>query len=113
MCIRDSTKTHINDDPAGYYDYALSYVLLFQLHAHIAKNILKEDPHDTNYFDRKDVGTFLLSILKPGASADWRQLLREKTGSDLSAKAMVEYFAPLQKWLEVQNKGRKHTLPEI
>ena len=31
-----ATKTHINDDPAQYYDYALSYALLFQLHDHIA-----------------------------------------------------------------------------
>jgi peptidyl-dipeptidase A len=107
------TKTHINDDPAGYYDYALSFVLLFQLHTHIAKNILKEDPHDTNYFARKDVGAFLQSILRPGASADWRELLRDKTGSDLTAKSMVEYFDPLMAWLKEQNKGRKHTLPEI
>ena len=107
------TKTHINDDPAGYYDYALSYVLLFQLHEHISRQILKEDPHDTNYFGRKDVGEFLASILRPGASADWRQLLRDKTGSDLSAKAMVDYFQPLMAWLQEQNKGRKHTLPEL
>lgn len=35
-----ATKTHINDDAAQYYDYALSYILLFQVHDHIAKNIL-------------------------------------------------------------------------
>jgi peptidyl-dipeptidase A len=107
------TKTHINDDPAGYYDYSLSFVLLFQLHQHIAREILKEDPHDTNYFGRKDVGDFLASILKPGASVDWRVMLREKTGSELSAKAMVDYFAPLTAWLQEQNKGRKHTLPDL
>ncbi|MBK7875586.1 MAG: M2 family metallopeptidase [Planctomycetes bacterium] len=108
-----ATKTHINDDPAGYYDYALSFVLLFQLHDHIAKELLHEDPHDTNYFGKKDVGAFLASIMTPGASADWRKLLKDKTGSDLSAKAMVDYFEPLRKWLVVQNKGRKYTLAEI
>lgn len=107
------TKTHITDDPAAYYDYALSFVLLFQLHDHIAKQILHEDPHDTNYLGRKDVGAFLRSILEPGASADWRTLLKEKTGSDLSAKAMLEYFEPLRKWLVEQNKGRKYALAEI
>jgi peptidyl-dipeptidase A len=100
-----ATKTHINDDPAQYYDYALSYVLLFQIHDHIARKILHEDPHDTNYFGRKDVGDFLKSILRPGASADWRQLLREKTGEDLSARAMLDYFAPLLAWLKQQNAG--------
>jgi peptidyl-dipeptidase A len=108
-----ATKTHINDDPAGYYDYALSFVLLFQLHDHIARKILHEDPHDTNYFAHKEVGSFLQSIMAPGASVGWRELLKEKTGSDLSAKAMVEYFEPLRKWLVEQNKGRKYTLPEI
>ncbi|MBI5362092.1 MAG: M2 family metallopeptidase [Planctomycetes bacterium] len=108
-----ATKTHINDDPAGYYDYALSFVLLFQLHDHIAKQLLHEDPHDTNYFGRKDVGAFLASIMTPGANADWRELLKRKTGSDLSAKAMVDYFEPLRKWLVEQNKGRKCTLAEL
>lgn len=107
------TKTHINDDPAGYYDYALSFVLLFQIHDHIAKVILHEDPHDTNYFGSAAVGEFLRSIMRPGSNADWRQLLRDKTGSDLSAKAMVDYFEPLRRWLVGKNKGRKYTLSEI
>ena len=107
------TKTHISDDAAQYYDYALSSVLLFQLHDHIAKTILHENPRDTNYFGRQDVGEFLQRILRPGASVDWRQLLRDTTGEDLSARAMLEYFAPLMAWLQEQNAGRTHTLPEI
>jgi peptidyl-dipeptidase A len=108
-----ATKTHINDDPAGYYDYALSFVLLFQLHDHIAKKILHQDPRDTNYYGNAEVGAFLASILRPGMSVDWRELLREKTGEDLSARAMVDYFAPLSKWLAEQNRGRKSTLSAL
>jgi peptidyl-dipeptidase A len=108
-----ATKTHITDDPAAYYDYALANVLLFQLHDHIAKEILHEKPDDTSYYGRKDVGEFLRSILEQGACGDWRELLRSKTGSELSAKAMVEYFEPLRKWLAEQNRGRKYTLPEL
>jgi len=108
-----ATKTHINDDPAGYYDYALSYVLLFQLHDHIARLILHQDPRDTNYFGQGDVGDFLRTILTPGMSVDWRSLLREKTGSALSAEPMLRYFAPLMEWLEQQNQGRRATLAEI
>jgi peptidyl-dipeptidase A len=108
-----ATKTHINDDPAGYYDYALSYVLLFQLHDHIAREILHQDPRDTNYFGQQDVGAFLRTILTPGMSVDWKELLKEKTGSALSAQPMLRYFAPLMKWLKEQNKGRKATLAEI
>ena len=107
-----ATKTHINDDPAQYYDYALSFVILFQLHDHIAKNILKQDPRATNYYGNKQVGEFLEGIMAPGASRDWNEVLKEKTGSELTAKPMLDYFAPLMQWLKEQNKGRKYTLPE-
>ncbi|MDX5347121.1 MAG: M2 family metallopeptidase, partial [Hymenobacteraceae bacterium] len=105
-----ATKTHINDDPAQYYDYALSYVILFQLHDHIAREILKQDPHATNYYGNKQVGDFLKSIMYPGASADWRKMLKDKTGEDLSARAMVAYFQPLMEYLKEVNKGRKYTI---
>ncbi len=105
-----ATKTHINDDAAQYYDYAMSYVILFQLHDHIAKNILKQDPRATNYYGNKEVGNFLRDIMYPGASADWREMLKEKTGEELNAKAMVDYFTPLMEYLKEQNKGRKYTI---
>ena len=107
------TKTHINDDPGQYYDYALSQALLFQLHDHIARNILKQDPHDTDYYGNREVGAFLKTLMAPGASRPWRDVLKETTGRELNAQAMVEYFAPLYSWLREQNKGRTSTLPEI
>jgi len=108
-----ATKTHINDDPAGYYDYAISFILLFQVHDHISKNILHQDPHNTNYFGNKEVGKFIQEIMKPGSSEDWRKLLKDKTGEDLSARAMLDYFSPLMVWLKEENKGRKYTLVEV
>jgi peptidyl-dipeptidase A len=39
--------------------------------------------------------------------------LIETTGSDLSARAMLDYFDPLMDWLREQNRGRVHTLGEI
>jgi peptidyl-dipeptidase A len=106
-----TSKTHINNDAAQYYDYALSYVLLFQIHNHIAKNILHQDPRATNYYGSKEVGTFLNDMLKVGATRDWRELLKETTGEDLNAKAMLEYFEPLTAYLKRVNEGREHTLP--
>lgn len=107
-----ATKTHINDDPAQYYDYALSNVLLFQFHEHIANKILKQDVHATNYWGNKEVGDFLKKIMRPGATVDWRKHLNEVLGSGISAKSMLNYFEPLMKYLKEQNKDRKHTLPE-
>jgi peptidyl-dipeptidase A len=80
------------------------------VHDHIAKNILKQDPHNTNYFGNKEVGAFLKNIMKTGATKDWRKVLKEATGSDLSAKAMLDYFEPLMKYLQEVNKGRKYTM---
>jgi peptidyl-dipeptidase A len=107
-----ATKTHINDDPAQYYDYALSFILLFQIHDYISKNILHEDPRATNYFGNKEVGNFIASLMKPGDSVDWRKLLKDKTGEDLSARAMLDFFNPLVEWLKKENEGRKYTLQE-
>jgi len=106
------TKTHINDDPAQYYDYALSHIIMFQFHQHIAENILHQDARATNYFGNKEIGDFLKKIMYPGASRDWREILKEATNDDMNAKAMLRYFDPLMQWLKEKNKGRKYTLDE-
>lgn len=101
------TKTHIIDDPAGYYDYAIATVIKYQLHEHIAREILGQDPRSCDYHGNAEVGAFLRSILEKGATEDWRVVLREATGEDLSTRAMVAYFAPLQQWLEKENRRRR------
>jgi peptidyl-dipeptidase A len=101
-----ATKTHINDDAAQYYDYAIATAIKFQLHDHIAREILKADPRECNYYGNKRVGEFLRGILAPGATRDWNAVLREATGEGLSARAMAAYFAPLAGWLERENRGR-------
>lgn len=107
-----ATKTHINDDPAQYYDYSMSNVLLFQFHQHIANNILKQDPHATNYWGNKGVGDFLQTVMKPGASVDWKEHLKKSIGQEFSAKPMLEYFNTLMPYLKKINQGRNYTLPE-
>ncbi|MBT8327235.1 MAG: M2 family metallopeptidase [Bacteroidia bacterium] len=107
-----ASKTHINNDAAQYYDYAMSNILLFQFHDHISKNILEQDPHKTNYYGSKETGDFMRTLMKDGANCDWRDHLNTHLGTDMSAKAMVDYFSPLMTWLKEQNKGRTHSLPE-
>jgi peptidyl-dipeptidase A len=102
-----ATKTHINDDPAQYYDYAIGTLIKFQLHDHIAREILKQDPHSCNYYGSTRVGDFLRGILSLGATRDWNAVLREATGEGLTAAPLVAYFQPLLTWLQKQNDGRK------
>jgi peptidyl-dipeptidase A len=101
------TKTHINDDPAQYYDYALSEVLVYQLHDYICRELLDQDPHACNYYGRTEVGGFLRELMRIGATRDWRQVLREATDRGLTAEPMLEYYRPLVEWLKKQNEGRQ------
>ena len=108
-----ASKTHINNDAAQYYDYAISYILLHQFHRHIARKILGQEPRNTNYYGNKKIGAFLGSILKLGATRDWRTVLQESIGEDISAEAMLDYFEPLLQYLRKENAGRRHTLGDI
>jgi peptidyl-dipeptidase A len=49
----------------------------------------------------------LSEILSLGATRDWRQVIREKTGEDLSSRALLDYFRPLQEYLEKENAARR------
>jgi peptidyl-dipeptidase A len=102
-----ATKTHINDNPAYYYNYAFATVFKFQLHDYIARKILHQPPQSCNYANNKEVGAWLNNILKKGGTEDWRKVLKEATGEDISTRAMMDYFKPLMSWLEEQNKGRQ------
>ena len=101
-----ATKTHINDNPCYYFAYAIATVLKFQLHEHIAKKILHQPPQSCSYANSREIGAFLRKLMEKGATEDWRKVLRDATGEELSTRAMVEYFKPLMAWLQEQNKGR-------
>jgi peptidyl-dipeptidase A len=100
------TKTHLIDDAASYYDYALATLIKFQLHDHICSKILKQDVHACNYLGSKEVGDFLRGILSLGATRDWRAVIKESTGEAISPRAMMAYFAPLTAELEKRNAGK-------
>ncbi len=102
-----ATKTHINDTPCYYYSYAIATVIKFQLHDHIARAILHQSSRACNYANNKEVGAFLKGIMSKGGTEDWRKVLRDATGEDLSTRAMADYFKPLMTWLEQQNQGRE------
>ncbi|HVT72883.1 MAG TPA: M2 family metallopeptidase [Lacunisphaera sp.] len=101
-----ATKTHIDDTPCYYYSYAIAQVFKYQLNDYIAKHILHQPPQACNYADNKEVGEFFRKIMEQGKTRDWRTILKEATGEELSTRAMVDYYAPLMQWLQEQNKGR-------
>jgi len=51
------------------------------------------------------VGAELNKMLEMGQSRPWPEALETLTGeTEMDATAMLEYFAPLQKWLDEQNR---------
>ncbi len=105
------TKTHINDDPAQYYDYALATLIKFQLHDHICTKILKQDVRACDYSGSAAVGDFLRGILKLGASRDWRAVMKEATGEEISPRALLSFYAPLAADLAKRNAGKECAPP--
>jgi peptidyl-dipeptidase A len=99
------TKTHINDNAASYYDYALATLIKFQLHDHICTKILKQDVRACDY-SGKAVGDFLKGILSLGATRDWRAVMKDATGEAISPRALMAFYAPLVDELAKRNAGK-------
>ena len=103
------TKTHINDDPAQYYDYALATLIKFQLHDHICTKILKQDVRACDYSGSEAVGKFLRGILELGATRDWRAVIKEATGEPIGPRALMAFYQPLVDELQKRNAGKECT----
>ena len=91
-----------------YMRYFLARILQFQFYKAACDAAGWKGPlHRCSFYGNKEVGEKLNAMLEMGASRPWPDALEKFTGSrEMSGKAMLEYFAPLQAWLKKQNKGR-------
>ena len=91
-----------------YTRYFLSTLLQFQFHRALCKKAGQTGPLNTcSIHGSKEAGEALRAMLALGASRPWPEALEAMTGEkQMDAGAMLEYFAPLNAWLEVQNKGQ-------
>lgn len=91
-----------------YTRYFLSHVLQFQFYKALCDAAGHEGPlHTCSFADNKDAGAKFWAMLQKGQSQPWPQTLKELTGGEsMDASAVLEYFAPLQGWLEKQNEGK-------
>jgi peptidyl-dipeptidase A len=100
-------KFHI---PANYsyMRYFLADILQFQFHRALARQVGCAGPlHRCSIYDNKDAGKRMNTMLEMGQSRPWADALEALTGERrMDATAVLEYFAPLQKWLDEQNKGK-------
>jgi len=100
-------KYHI---PANtpYMRYFLARLLQFQFYQAACKQAGWTGPlHRCSFYGNKEVGAKLQKMLEMGQSKPWPDALQAFTGSrEISGQALVDYFAPLKKWLDEQNKGK-------
>jgi len=64
--------------------------------------------HRCSIFESEDAGELLVEMLEMGASRPWPDALEVIAGTrEMDATAILDYFAPLQVWLDEQNTGRE------
>jgi peptidyl-dipeptidase A len=92
-----------------YPRYFLSPIYQFQFYKAACDMAGWKGPlHRCSFYGNKEVGQRLSQMLSMGASHPWPDALEAFTGSrEMSGKPMLEYFAPLQAWLEEQNRGKQ------
>ncbi|AKH41293.1 peptidyl-dipeptidase A [Altererythrobacter atlanticus] len=100
-------KYHIPGN-TPYMRYFLARILQFQFFKAACDQAGWEGPlHRCSFYGNEEVGQKLNDMLEMGASKPWPEALEAFTGTrEISAKPMLEYFAPLKAWLDEQNKGK-------
>ena len=101
-------KFHIPGN-TSYERYFIARVLQFQFYkAACDMSGWKGPLHRCSFYGNKQVGQRLNQMLSMGASKPWPDALQVMAGTrEISGKPMLEYFAPLQSWLEEQNRGKQ------
>ena len=101
-------KYHVPDN-TPYTRYFLAHILQFQFHRALSQAAGCKSPlHRCSIYESKEAGQKLNAMLTMGLSRPWPEALEALTGSrQMDATAIVDYFAPLKKWLDEQLKGKK------
>ncbi len=103
-------------DPGGKYHvpanvpymrYFLADLLQFQFHRALARDAGWSGPiHRASIYGNRAAGRRLQEMLTLGLSRPWPDALEGLTGErTVEGSAILEYFAPLQSWLDEQNRG--------
>ena len=101
-------KYHVPDN-TPYTRYFLAHILQFQFHRALSQAAGCKGPlHRCSIYESKEAGQRLNAMLTMGLSRPWPEALEALTGSkQMDASAILDYFAPLDKWLDEQLKGQK------
>jgi peptidyl-dipeptidase A len=100
-------KYHIPGN-TPYARYFLAHILQFQFFRSLCETAGNDGPiHRCSFYGSKEAGDKLNQLLEMGRSEPWPVALEALTGSSrMDASALLDYFAPLQVWLDEQNAER-------
>ncbi|MCP4655069.1 MAG: M2 family metallopeptidase [bacterium] len=91
-----------------YTRYFLAHILQYQLHRALCAAAGYEGPlNRCSIYANEAAGERVRKLLAMGLSRPWPDALEAVTGQrEMDATAILDYFAPLKKWLDEQNRGR-------
>jgi peptidyl-dipeptidase A len=92
-----------------YTRYFLARILQFQFYRALCQASGYTGPlNRCTFYGSKEAGAKFNKMLEMGQSKPWPDALEALTGQrQMDATALLDYFAPLQRWLDEQNKGQK------
>ena len=92
-----------------YMRYFLADIYEFQFYRALCRESGYKGPlNRCTFFGSKEAGAKFNKMLEMGQSKPWPEAMEALTGQrEGDATAIIEYFAPLKKWLDEQNKGMK------
>jgi peptidyl-dipeptidase A len=92
-----------------YMRYFLADIYEFQFYRALCREAGQTGPlNRCTFFGSKAAGEKFNKMLEMGQSKPWPDAMQVVTGQrEADASAILEYFAPLKKWLDEQNKGMK------
>jgi peptidyl-dipeptidase A len=92
-----------------YTRYFLAHILQFQFQRALCRAAGHTGPLSTcSIYGNKTAGERFARMQELGQSRPWPEALEALTGEkQMDAGALLEYFAPLSKWLDEQNRGKK------
>ncbi len=112
------TRSETDFDPGAKYHvaanvpytrYFLAHILEFQFYRALCRESGYQGPlHRCTFYGSKEAGAKFNKMLAMGQSKPWPDALEALTRErQTDAGALLEYFAPLKKWLDEQTKGKQ------
>ncbi len=108
-------RSEANFDPGAKYHvaanvpyarYFLAIILQYQFQRLLKEAGYMGSLHRCSIYGNKAAGAKLAKMLAMGASRPWPDALETLTGQrEMDASAMLDYYAPLKKWLAGHNVG--------